>query len=567
MSRLSINLSEVSVVKFKLNPLCWALAACLCISQSGVALATENVPSSQAATDAGLVFGIQQVVLVGNPGVLSRKTQERLLAVLAPAHGAQSGLQRLQVAVQQGQQLLDRLVPGGYVLSIPAQTIVDGGQVAVQVSPILQGVMIKGVPGFDEEVIRASLPSSLQKGAVLSGREWPTLQTLSMLNDHSLKATTILFHVEPDQPVTAEVTVSAPLGDAQTSVTLDSFGNDVIGRGMLAVTHTQGNVGVANDLLSFYGASSLNKPGQVGLASLRYTFPDVQAFSSHSLGVLHSASHVDTPFLSFGNIVGKGDYTELNYRQTHYLSEGKFFIDAALSKSQGNTQYLSSVLTDYSVVALPVTLGLEGVMNRQSSDPELLRDFGALSRVQVVLNKVGALGLSSQSDYEKARTGAGSSAILRWLVDGRATVLNQARMNVQFTGQYSANKLLPSGQMAVAGDRAGVRGFINSVLMGDSATVLRWELEPLVLNQGWQGYTSQPYVFYDVGSKRGGNDERKLSVSSSGVGWRLTPQSMTGLSLDVFAARKGQGAKLDLVPGTTREVDKTTYWATGTYRF
>jgi hypothetical protein len=108
MSRLSINLSEVSVVKFKLNPLCWALAACLCISQSGVALATENVPSSQAATDAGLVFGIQQVVLVGNPGVLSRKTQERLLAVLAPAHGAQSGLQRLQVAVQQGQQCNDK---------------------------------------------------------------------------------------------------------------------------------------------------------------------------------------------------------------------------------------------------------------------------------------------------------------------------------------------------------------------------------------------------------------------------------------------------------------------------
>lgn len=562
---LSNKPNDVFAVKFKLKPVCLALAVCWSAVLVPVGAAEQASPV--AAADAGLAFGIQQVVLVGNSGVLSRKTQERLLATLSGARGAQSSLARLQAAVQQGQQLLEQVLPGGYVLSIPTQTMVDGGQIAVQVSPVLQDVQITGAQGYDEAAVRASLPASLQKGAVLSGKEWPTLQTLTMLNDHPLKATSIRFRVEPDQPVTAMVSASAPTGNAQTTVMLDSYGNHVIGRGMLTVMHTQGNVGVPNDVLTFYGASSLSQPFQVGLGSLRYTAPDVSGFANHSLGILHSASHVDTPYLSLGSIAGKGDFTELSYRQTRYLRNVKLFVDVALGKSQGRTQYLTNVLTDYSVTTLPVTIGLEGAFNAQSSTPEVLRNVGGLARVQVVFNKAGVLGLSNPTDYDKARTGAGSSAVLRWLVDGRATVFNQVRMNLQFSGQFTGNKLLPSGQMAVAGDRAGVRGFINSVLMGDSAAVLRWELEPLALAQAWSGYASQPYAFYDAGYKRGGNDERNLTVSSAGLGWRLMPQDGTGLSLDVFAARKGQGAALDLVPGTTRQVDRTTFWAVGAYRF
>ena len=562
---LSNNIKDIFAVKFKLKPVCFAFGVCWFMALVPASAAEQAMPV--AAVDAGLAFGIQEVVLVGNPGVLSLKSKERLLATLSAAKGAQSGLARLQAAVQQGQQLLEQVVPGGYMLSIPAQTIEDGGQIAVQLSPVLQDVQITGAPGYDEEVVRASLPASLQKGVVLSSKEWPTSQTLTMLNDHPLKATNIQFRVEPDQPVTTMVSVSAPTGNAQTTVMLDSYGNNVIGRGMMTVIHTQGNVGVPNDVLTFYGASSLNQPFQVGLASLRYAVPDVSAFASHSLGILHSASHVDTPFLSLGSIAGKGDFTELSYRQTRYLSNVKWFADVALGKSQGQTQFLSNVLTDYSVSTLPLTLGVEGVYKAQDSAPEVLRDMGGLGRVQAVFNNAGVLGLSSPTDYDKARTGAGSSAVLRWLVDGRATVFNQARMNLQFNGQFTDSKLLPSGQIAVAGDRAGVRGFINSVLMGDSAAVLRLELEPLALAQAWSGYVSQPYAFYDAGYKCGGNDERELTVSSAGLGWRLVPQGGTGLSLDVFAARKGQGAALDLVPGTTSQVDRTTYWAVGSYRF
>lgn len=171
------------------------------------------------------------------------------------------------------------------------------------------------------------------------------------------------------------------------------------------------------------------------------------------------------------------------------------------------------------------------------------------------------------SDYAKARTDAGSSAVLQWLVDGRATVLNQLRTTVQFAGQYTSNKLLPSGQMAITGDRVAVRGFINSVLVGDSAAVLRWGGEPLAMSQVFGSSTAQPYVFYDAGYKRGGSDQRTMSVSSTGLGVRLSPKNVAGFTMDAFIARKLRGVDLDLVPGTTRQADKTTLWVSGAYYF
>jgi hypothetical protein len=568
----------LTAVQFKLKPMFWSVALSLSLGATGMSFATEQVlPAQVELADLGPAFGIQELVLVGSPDLLSKKSKERLLNILSAAQGTQSNLRNVQAAVKQGQQFLDQLSQASYVLSIPAQTVVDGGKVAVQISPILQNVKIVVVPGFDEETVKASLPPMLQKGAIYTGAEWLTPQTLAMLNDHPLRSTTVKFRIEPDQPVSADVSVVAPLGESQTTVMIDSFGNSVIGRGMMTVSHVQGNVGVPNDVLTFYGATSLNKPFQVSLGSLRYVLPDVDALASHSFGLMHSESNVDTPFFSLGNISGKGSYNEISYRQSHYLNWGKslgmsgskFFADVALAKSQANTQYLSNVLMDYSLTTLPVTFGIEGVMNAQTNQSELLKDMSALVRLQTVFNKAGALGLSGTTDFDKARSGASSSKTLRWLVDGRATFLNQFRTNALFTGQYSGDKLLPTGQMAIAGDRISVRGFMDSVLMGDSAAVLRLEIEPLALNQAWDLTTSQPYAFYDVGYKRGGNDLRTLSVSSAGFGMRFRsqPQNMTESSLDIFIAHKLRGADLDLLSGTNQQVDRNTLWAIGAYRF
>ena len=333
-------------------------------------------------------------------------------------------------------------------------------------------------------------------------------------------------------------------------------------------------MGARDDVLSVSGSTSLHRPGQVSVATLRYTVPDMRSFTSHSLGLVHSQSNVDSPFLSFGNVTGKGSYNELSYRQTHFLNWGKdtgwsstkFVGDVAWNRAHSNTSFLSSTLAEYSVSSLPVTLGLESMLNVGASNADdWVKDFSASGRVQVVVSKAGLI--SSQSEFQQARADAGSSRALRLFLDTHTTLSDQARLNVMFSGQFSTDKLLPSAQMPIAGDRMGVRGFINSVLLGDAAQVLRNEIEPLVMRSKWDAYVTQPYVFYDVGHKRGGNDERALLVSSRGLGLRLNHVQATGFSMDVFGARKIHGASFDLVPSSTNEVSKTTYWATGTYRF
>jgi hemolysin activation/secretion protein len=121
--------------------------------------------------------------------------------------------------------------------------------------------------------------------------------------------------------------------------------------------------------------------------------------------------------------------------------------------------------------------------------------------------------------------------------------------------------------MAITGGRTGVRGFVNAVQFGDSAQVLRTEVESLAWSGNWNGAVLQPYAFYDVGQKSGGNDMQSLTLASAGFGLRLAPVKVEGFSADVFAARKTQGSELDLTPASRSVVNENTLWATVTYRF
>lgn len=564
-------------MKFKLTTLSWSLVVALTAGMTHLADAQTVSVSSDQVT-AGAVFEITDFVLVREADVLTNKTQEQVLAVLASGKGAQQNMQTLNATIAKAQGVLDQVAPGAFVLCLAPQAIYDKGNVLVLISPVLSNVKVSGINADEAQQLQQSMPATLQKGAVLSGNKWPAAETVAMLNDHPLKVTTVQYNIERDKPVSAELNVVEPYGKSQTAVTVDTYGNQVIGRGMASVSHQQSDVATLNDVLSVYGATSLHSPAQVSVGSVRYTTPDMASHMSHTVGLVYSSSNVDTPFLAWGNIAGKGSYSELSYRQTHFMDWGKdlgfsntkLMGDVALTKSKANTQFFSSSLTDYSVSALPVTLGLESMLRSSASDAsDWVTDFTALNRVQLIANRMGMFGLSDQVEYDKARVGSGKSTALRLFFDTRTTISNDVRLNIQYAAQFTKDKLMPSAQTVIAGDRLGVRGFMNAALLGDSTKVLRTELEPLMLRSDWDGYVAQPYVFYDVGHKRGGNDERELTASSRGLGLRLHPGQVNanGFSADVFGARKTHGADLDLIPGSTNTVSKTTFWATGTYRF
>lgn len=552
-----------------------ALASPYAFGSDKAGVQVQAQPQAQAQADSPVAFHVREWVLQTPADVLTQKSQDALRAALASTSGPHKTMAQLHQALARAQQVLDQLAPGAFVAQLPAQTLDDGGRVLVQILPVLGQVSVLGLSGDEAQKALAALPASLQKGALLTADNWPSASALSLLNDHPLKVTAVNYRIQRDRPVQAEVSVQAPYGASQTLVSLDSYGNDVIGRGLLTFSHVAGDVWTHNDVVSLTALTSARDPSQVGMGALRYSLANPARLTQHALGLVHAANNVESPFLTLGNITGKGAYSEVSYRQTHYLnptqgsgvSNAKLFAEVALNQAKASTHYGGAMLTDYSVVALPFTLGLEAFVQSGSAAPERwLREASALVRAQLIVNAMGALGTSGQADYAKARVGAGSSVALRVLADSRSTWLGQWRTNAQFTGQYSADNLLPASQMSIAGDRSGVRGFVNAALLGDRAAVLRLELEPLALRSTLYASAVQPYAFYDAGHKQGGNDGRQLSVSSTGVGLRVTPLQARGLTLEAFAAHKLNGKALDLKPGTSSQVDATTLWLTASYR-
>lgn len=562
-------------MKITLKNLTYCLALGLTTVTNTAAWGSETSVSPMVQSEPELVFGVKAFNLSTQVDILTQKTRAGVLEILAKSIGPNNSMQTLQSAVERAQRYVDQIAPGAFVLRLPAQTFDDSGEVQITLSPVLQEVKVVGGSEENATKILASLPATLQKGSVMSEGTWPSAAALSMFNHHPLKITAVNYQITRDQPVTAVVTIKEPWGKSQTAVMVDSYGNDVIGRGLLSVSHVQSDLFMLEDTLSFSALTSLIKSSQVGVGSLHYSVMDTPALTQHSVGITYSASKVATPFLSFGNLNGEGSFAEISYRQTRYLdccqameiSNARLFADLALNKSNTLTTYQSAILVDSSVSTLPLTLGIEGLMQHSPKDKDgLLKDFSALIKSQVVLNQLGSFGLSDQSDFNKARFGAGNSAALRISVDSKTT-LDQLQLSAQLTTQYTVNKLLPTGQMSIAGDRNGARGFVNAALLGDKASVLRLTADPLALRDVWMDFSFQPYAFYDVGHKSGGNDNRTVTVSSTGLGIRVVSLASSGLSLDAFAAKKLQGSTLDLVPGTTRAVDTTTYWLAATYRF
>lgn len=515
-----------------------------------------------------------EFTLRSHADVLTQKAQENVLQALSATMSEGSTVESLPKALAQAQQVLDQIAPASFIVSLPEQTLDHTAKVEVLVTPVLREVSINGLAEEDAQKLRASLPAGLQPGALLNADNWPSAAVLSMFNDHPLRLTTINYKIERDRPVTAEVNVQAPLGNHFTSVTVDNYGNDTIGRGLMSATHIRSGLFGFNDTLSLAALTSLNSSAQASLGALRYSVTDHARLTQHAVGLFHSQSNVNAPFFSIGRLEGKGSYDEISYRQTRYLNGGssalknvKFFAEVAWSKADSDTQIFSQTISRSSVTTLPLSAGLEALVQPASDPQNWIKDSFASLKGQMILIEPGIAGLSNAAAFGKARLGADRSAALRLSVDGQSTLGQQWRLKLALAAQYSQNKLLPAGQMSIAGGRSGVRGFVNAVATGDTAVVMRLDVEPLALNYTDRGYALQPYGFYDAGHKRGGNDERVLTLSSVGLGWRLAPLQSKGWFLDAYAAKKLKGASQDLLPGFAGVVDETTYWLSANYRF
>jgi hemolysin activation/secretion protein len=529
-----------------------------------LAAASALTAHAQAQTAPASMFNVQQVELSGQANWLSEATRRELLAELRRGGPRSLSEQDLARLVQGAQAWLDAKLPQRFVLRIPAQTL-SSGTLSVQVQPRLTSLSITGATDFDQANVRASLPSLVQ-GKPLESGQWVDLRELQMANENPLKLTTVDYVVQPDQGVRAEVKAMAPNGKTQWTVGLSNAGNDISGRNQVQLNAVNGNLTGQDDVLGFAAGSSLENVGDTAFLALRYTLPDYAKHLSRSFELTHSKGNATIPFLSFATIGSQGNYSELGYRQTHYLGDlagqinsAKLAFGLSYIASDAQTQFLGSTLQQYDIKTVPLTLTFESDFKVEPQNQSHLR-------LDWLGSSAAVAGKSEDLNWRAARSDVNNRYnIFRLGLNGRMDLNSLATFSWLYRGQYSAQKLLPSLQFSAANVFTGVRGFVNASAQGDTGQVLRLELEsanvPLLSRLALRSFG-----FYDTGTKAGGNDERNIKLSSYGLGLRLSTPDRR-LKLETFAATKDTGRDLDLNANRSAQMDKTSFWFLANYTF
>jgi hemolysin activation/secretion protein len=530
---------------------------------ASLCLAAFVLPAAQAQTaqpSADVQLDVQKFELAGQTNLLSVSTRTELLNVLLQGGPRRMSEQDLNALLQKAQQALDAKLPQRFVLSIPAQTLQER-TLSVVVQPRLTQVSVEATPEFDEANVRASLPS-LKPGQALA-QNWVDLRELQMANDSPLKLTTVEFPVQPDQGVKAKVKATSPYGSTQWGVGVSNMGNDMTGRAQTQLSGINANLTGQDDVLNLTVGSSLNPLGDTGFAALRYSMPDYAGHVSHGFELTHSKGSTTTPFFSL-SLSNQAKYSDVGYRQTHYLGDlasqlnaAKLTVGASYVTSESDAKLSNLSLQKTDIKTLPVALSFESDFKVEPQNQSHLR-------LDWVASRASWMGDTQLQEWEAARSGvSGSYSIVRLSLNGRTDLGGSGAFAWQYTGQYSAQKLLPVFQFNAANGFVGVRGFVNATAMGDSGQVLRLELESAKL---MQESDVRGYGFYDAGIKKGGSDERSLTLSSYGVGVRLKGDDRR-LKVDLFSATKGQGRELDLVSNATAQKSRTSAWIMASYSF
>lgn len=532
------------------------------VLSSALAGGVMHVAQAQIADASMPLFDVQQIELTGQFNLLTERTLGELLSQLRQYKGKKMTQVDLAQLVQNTQKWLDVKLPGGFVLSIPAQTVLNGS-LSMLVQPKLVDVTVVGADGFDEVNVQSSLPS-LTKGRALDSQSWLDVRELQMANENPLKLTTVDYAVESDKGVSAKVKATAPLGNMQGTVGVNNTGNDISGRIQFQVNAVNANLTGEDDVLNFAGGGSLDPFAKSNYVSLRYSMPDYAEHVSRTVEYTHSYGNLNFPFLSLGNIGSKGVYNNLSYRQAYYLGDvaqtlngSKLTMGVAMISNESKTDFLGTTLLESKIKTLPLSVAFEGdfKITQQDQNHASLEWLGS---------NASWVGGDQSTQWDAARSNVDKRYnVMRLGLNGRVSLDAQASFSWQYRGQYTSQKLLPVLQFSTINAFTGVRGFVNATGLGDTGHVLRLDLES---ERMLDDADVRGYGFYDVGSKKGGSDERDMNVASAGLGVRWTSTDRL-MKVDVFAAKKVKGYEYDLVSNTSTQKSKSSLWFLSSYSF
>lgn len=415
-------------------------------------------------------------------------------------------------------------------VQLPEQVLDKGEVVLKVVEGRLRQVKIDGQQHFDEENIRAALPT-LKPGQV------PLIDDISanlrVANEHPARQLSLrLAPGERDEDIDAIIQVT----DEKTwkvGATLENTGTDQTGRHRLGFSYQHANLWNRDHILTFQYQTSPEQPSDVKVYALAYRLPlyslgdaiDVYATKSNVNAGSINAGPVNLAISGSGVVVG-GRYTLNLKRQGNYVPQIVFGID---HKAFENSVLGSGLQLGNNITVHPLSLQYNGRW-------EIER--GELSFYATAVRNLPGGDKGGQADFDKARLGAPDDfTVLR----GGATAMHAYAngWQVRATGslQWTLDPLIPGEQFGIGGS-GSVRGFLEREVSNDRGWQASLELYTPELCSALGGdHRCRVLGFVDTGGVSRvaalPGEQQREHIASAGVGMRYNWGKSLSFQLDV----------------------------------
>lgn len=512
-------------MKFKLPPLSATLLA------ASLALMTTNA-SAQTVPH----FPIVRFNVEGN----TLLPQTDIDAAVKPYIGQERDFGDVQRALE---ALEETYKQRGYTtisVLLPEQ-VLEKGEVRLKVvEGRLRSLKIDGQLNFDEDNIRATLPT-LKPGTP------PMVDDISanlrIANENPAKKVSLqLKPGERDEDIDAHIKITDER-PWKIGATLENTGTDQTGKRRLGFSFQHANLWNRDHVLTLQYQTSPEKPDDVKVYALAYRLPlyglgdAIDLFATKSN--VNAGSIVAGPVnlaISGSGVVYGGRYTLNLKRKGNYEQQLVFGIDhkAFQNSIGGGGLQLGNDITVH-----PLSLQYNGRWLSAGSEISL---NGSLVR-----NIPGGEN-GHQSDFDKARTNAPANfTIVRGGLVASHAYANDWQVRFTSSAQWTGKALIPGEQFGMGG-AASVRGFQEREIANDRGFQTSFELYTPELCQPLGGdQRCRALAFFDSGAVYRvdalAGEQTREHIASTGIGLRYSWGKHLAFQTDYGHVLQGGGTQ------------------------
>jgi hemolysin activation/secretion protein len=466
--------------------------------------------------------------------------QGELEAVVLPFVGEKRDFGDVQRAMEALEALYKQHGFTTVSVQLPEQ-VLDKGEVLLKVvEGRLKDLRIKGLDFYDEDNVRASLPT-LKPG--LPPRIDDVSANLRIANENPAKK--ILLRLQPgetDDEIFAQIDVQDER-PWKIGLTLDNTGSAQTGRNRFGLSFQHANLWNRDHILTAQYQTSPERPGEVHVYSLSYRAPLYGL--GDAIDFFVTQSNVNAGTIAAGPlnlaITGSGKtygtrYTLNLKRQGNYEQQLVFGGDYKQSLSDIGA---GAVQLGNEIIVRPVSLQYNGRWEIDKSEISL---FASVAR-----NLPGG-SKGEQVDFDKARLGAPADfSVARYGLTASHAYASDWQVKFLASGQWAPRPLVPGEQFGIGGN-SSLRGFGEREISNDKGIQASLEAYTPELCQSLGAeQRCRLLAFYDNGTVFRIDplvgEKRRETAASFGFGVRYTLGKNVAFQTDYGRVLQGGGER------------------------